>query len=135
VRVAAGIIWRAGSFLAAKRPAGKAGAGFWEFPGGKRERGESMRQTLARELREELGITCETVFPCLTLVHDYPDRRLVLHFLHVTAFSGVPEPKDGQELRWVSPEEARALPFLPTDKELLAILAPPPGLAPRQATP
>jgi 8-oxo-dGTP diphosphatase len=127
IQVAAGIIWRGPRFLAAKRPEGKPRAGFWEFPGGKQEAGESMLEALVRELREELDITCEAVLPWRTLVHDYPDQRVVLHFLHVTAFSGIPVCKDGQELRWITPEESRMLPFLPADKRLVADLAPPPA--------
>lgn len=115
VQVAAGIIWRDGRFLAARRPEGKPRAGFWEFPGGKREHGESMEETLRRELHEELAITCGKVIPWQTLTHDYSDLRVVLHFMHVTAFTGEPSANDGQELRWVSPEEARELPFLPAD--------------------
>jgi 8-oxo-dGTP diphosphatase len=123
--VAAGVIWRDGRFLAAKRPEGKPWAGFWEFPGGKREAGESMVETLSRELREELGITCVSVLPWRTVAQDYPGQRIRLHLLHVTAFTGTPFARDGQELRWVTPEEARALSFLPADRELVAILAPP----------
>ena len=122
VRVAAGIIWRDSRFLAAKRPEGKPRAGYWEFPGGKQEPGEHIRQTLVRELREELGIACATVLHWQTLSRDYPDLRVVLHFMHVVEFSGDPLPKDGQELRWVTPEEACKLPFLPADKAVINAL-------------
>ncbi len=125
VRVAAGLIWRQGRFLAARRPEGKAFAGFWEFPGGKREEGESMEQALCRELAEELGIACVAVTPWRTLLHTYPELRVELHFMHVTVFSGEPEARDGQLLRWVTPEEARALPFLPADVGILAEIAEP----------
>lgn len=131
VQVAAGIIWKNGRFLAALRPKGKPRAGYWEFPGGKQEPGENMLQTLCRELYEELDITCEAVQPWQTLSHNYPDVRVVLHFMHVTAFTGAPVPKDGQELRWVTPEDARNLPFLPADKGVVEALRPPPdGNAP-----
>lgn len=132
VQVAAGIIWEDGRFLAALRPKGKPRAGYWEFPGGKQEPGESMRETLCRELLEELDIICEAVQPWQTLSHDYPDVRVVLHFMHVTAFTGAPVPRDGQELRWVTPEDARLLPFLPADKAVVEALRPP-GTGNRQA--
>lgn len=123
IQVAAGIVWRQGRFLAARRPEGGTRAGFWEFPGGKREQGESIEQALIRELEEELGISCSVVAPWKSLFHDYPDTRVHLHFMHVTDFSGDPSPRDGQELRWVSPGEARELNFLPADRAVVAEVA------------
>ena len=125
IQVAAGIVWRQGRFLAARRPEGKDRAGYWEFPGGKQEPGESMEEALRRELREELGISCVAVAPWRTVTHDYPEMTVVLHFMHVTAFSGEPVPHDGQELLWVTPEEARLRPFLPADEGVVAAVAPP----------
>lgn len=122
IQVAAGIIWSLGRFLAAKRPPGKPREGLWEFPGGKREPGESMKEALCRELLEELDIDCRTVLPWRTLLHEYPDICVELHFMHVTHYLGSPSPKDGQELRWVTPAEALALPFLPADKAILEAL-------------
>ena len=125
IQVAAGIIWRNGRFLAAKRPEGKPCAGFWEFPGGKQEPGESMEETLRRELREELGIDCGAPVPWEVIRHDYSDVRVILHFMHVTEFSGEPSSHDGQELRWVTPTEARELPFLPADIAVVERIRPP----------
>lgn len=125
IDVAAGIIWRGGRFLAAKRPEGKARAGFWEFPGGKREAGESMEQALCRELEEELGIVCRDASFWRQVCHRYPDQTVNLHFMHVTDFSGEPQSNDGQELRWVTPAEARHLPFLPADVAVLEDICPP----------
>ena len=126
VRVAAGIVWRGdGRFLAARRPAGKPRAGYWEFPGGKQEAGESMEETLHRELEEELGISCGGIVCMDILSHEYSEICVELHFMHVTRFTGEPEANDGQELRWVSPEEALSLNFLPADKAVLECLSPP----------
>lgn len=130
VDVAAGIIWKNGRFLAALRPEGKPRAGFWEFPGGKREPGEAMEETLARELEEELGITGLSIRPWQTLTHDYPDVRVVLHFMHVTEFIGLPVPRDGQTLRWVTPTEAPALNFLPADKGVISCITEPETMPP-----
>lgn len=117
--VAAGIVWRGGSFLVACRPEGKPRAGFWEFPGGKFVPGETAYQALARELQEELGITprnCE-LWQCVE--HCYPEIHVRLHFMHVREFAGEPAPREGQELRWVTVAEAMELPFLPADLALL----------------
>lgn len=126
VDVAAGIIWREGRFLAALRPEGRPRAGFWEFPGGKRETGENIEQALRRELAEELGIACGRLLPWKIHDHAYPDVRVVLHFIHVLDFAGEPFPRDGQELRWVAPREAPALNFLPADREIAASIRFPP---------
>ncbi len=123
--VAAGIVWRGHSFLAACRPAGKPRAGFWEFPGGKFAPGETLQQALARELQEELGITplaCK-LWQCVE--HRYPEIHVRLHFVHVQDFAGEPTPREAQELRWVTVAEAMLLPFLPADLALLPELHPP----------
>lgn len=125
VPVAAGIIWREGRFLAARRPEGKARAGYWEFPGGKREPGESMEEALRRELFEELSIRCGRVRPWHINEHEYTDIRVELHFMHVLDFTGEPRPNDGQELRWVSPDEARDMNFLPADAGVVQRISPP----------
>lgn len=125
VRVAAGIIWENGRFLAALRPEGKPRAGYWEFPGGKQEPGESMEGTLCRELREELGIEVGKALPWRVVQHEYPELRVELHFFHVPEFSGKPTAHDGQALRWMTPAEAVRLNFLPADRELLPVLREP----------
>ena len=124
IDVAAGIIWQAGRFLAAQRPPDKPHAGFWEFPGGKLEPGEDAAQALARELAEELDIRVRTAAFWRCAEYDYPERGLHvrLHFFHVTAFDGQPSSREGQTLRWILPEEAPALPFLPADAAIVAAL-------------
>lgn len=124
VDVAAGIIWRGDRFLAAERPSGSSHEGFWEFPGGKIEEGESPGDALAREICEELGITVtESVFWQI-IEHAYPERAIhvCLHFFHVRRFEGDPAPMENQRLRWVTTEEALALNFLPADHRILAQL-------------
>ena len=79
-----------------------------------------MEQCLRRELTEELGITCGIVVPWLVQSHAYPDVTVLLHFMHVLTFSGEPAPYDGQELRWVTPEEACSLRFLPADESVVS---------------
>ena len=95
--------------------------GYWEFPGGKLEAGESPAEALARELAEELGIGVRECRFWQSLEHSYAERgfRVRLHFFHVTAFSGEPCPAEGQNLRWVTPAEAPELGFLPADAGVL----------------
>ena len=128
--VAGGIIWQDDHLLAALRPQGKPMAGYWEFPGGKLEPGETAEQALCRELREELGISVRACRLWQIVEHDYAERDLhvQLHFFHVTAFDGTPCARERQELRWVTPSQARDLPFLPADADLGASL---PDRAPR----
>ena len=121
IDVAAGIIWRGGHFLASQRPTNKVMEGYWEFPGGKIEGAESPEEALKRELAEELGIGVREASYWQCVEHYYADRKLNvrLYFFHVTDFSGEPCPAEGQNLRWISPDEARALDFLPADSGVL----------------
>jgi 8-oxo-dGTP diphosphatase len=89
-----------GRFLLTSRPAGKVYAGWWEFPGGKLERGESVAEALARELHEELGIVIGAVQPWNTARMDYAHARVRLHFCKVFAWSGAFEMREGQAMVW-----------------------------------
>ncbi len=119
LEVVGGILWRGDAFLAAQRPEGHPQAGFWEFPGGKVEPGETLEAALSRELAEELSLSVRHPHFWRTVEHDYGFRAVRLHFFHITEFSGEPAANDGQDFRWVTPEEARTLPFLEADRPLL----------------
>ncbi len=93
---------REGRFLLTSRPEGKVYAGYWEFPGGKLEAGESVEQALRRELQEELGITIEAAHPWKELVMDYPHARVRLHFCKVFAWTGAFEMREQQAMAWQS---------------------------------
>lgn len=93
---------REGRFLLTSRPEGKVYAGYWEFPGGKLEAGETVHQALARELQEELGIRIEASQPWHDLVMDYPHARVRLHFCKVFAWEGDFEMREGQRMAWES---------------------------------
>ncbi len=119
VDVAVGILMQAdGSFLMTTRPVGKVYAGYWEFPGGKIERGETLADALRRELIEEIGITIGAVHPWKEQVVDYPHALVRLHFCKVSEWSGAFEMCEGQEMRWqnlpcdLSPILPGALPVL-----------------------
>lgn len=101
VEVAAAVLQRPdGTFLLAQRPSDKIWAGYWEFPGGKVEPGETPYHTLVRELHEELGIAVQTAYPWLTRVFTYPHATVRLNFFRVTAWSGELHPHEGQEFSW-----------------------------------
>lgn len=101
--------------LVTQRPAGKALAGQWEFPGGKLEAGESEMAALGRELHEELGITVASARPMYTLRHEYPERHVELSVWVVDGYEGVPAGLEGQPLRWERPAALRSLPLLSAD--------------------
>lgn len=101
VDVAVGVlIDRDGRFLLTSRPDGKVYAGYWEFPGGKLEAGESVEQALRRELHEELGITIDAARPWQVEVVDYPHARVRLHFCKVFDWRGAFEMREGQRMAW-----------------------------------
>ena len=120
--VTAAVIERGDEILVTRRPDGVHLEGHWEFPGGKCEAGESLDACLARELREELGIEVEVGEELLATSHDYPDRRVELHFLSCTLI-GTPVPQLGQEMQWVRRSNLSALRFPPADEELIRLLA------------
>ena len=89
-----------GRFLLTSRPAGKVYAGYWEFPGGKLEAGESVAQALKRELHEELGIRIGEVQPWKIELMDYPHARVRLHFCKVFEWSGAFVMREQQAMAW-----------------------------------
>ena len=116
--VAAAVIERDGHFLVTRRPRGVHLEGLWEFPGGKCDSGESLTACLARELREELAVDATVGIEVLETTHDYPDKRIELHFFQCE-LAGEPAPQVGQEMRWVSRTALALLEFPPADAELI----------------
>ena len=119
IAVAVGILQRPdGRFLLASRPEGKPYAGYWEFPGGKLEPGESLHAALVREFHEELGIDVRAATYWRSLRVDYPHALVDLQFCRITAWDGDPHPREGQLLSWetlpvgVAPILPGALPVL-----------------------
>ncbi|WP_454723151.1 MULTISPECIES: NUDIX domain-containing protein [Cupriavidus] len=121
--VAVGVLVRPdGRFLLAQRPAGKPYEGYWEFPGGKLEPGESVEAALARELHEELGIAVSQSVRWQVLEHDYPHAYVRLHFCKVTAWSGELVGREGQAFSWQS-APVEVAPLLPATVPVVAWLA------------
>ena len=103
VEVAVGVLLRAdGCFLLTSRPPGKVYQGYWEFPGGKVEAGESVEQALRRELQEEIGITIGAVHPWKVERVDYPHALVRLNFCKVFEWHGEMQMHEGQCCAWQS---------------------------------
>ena len=120
--VAAAVIDATGRVLIAQRPLGKHLAGGWEFPGGKLEPGEERLAGLARELREELGITVANPRPLIRVRHAYPSREVLLDIWVVRHYHGEPQGLDGQALRWCTQDELATVDLLPADRPIVAAL-------------
>ncbi len=123
VEVAAAVLQRPdGSFLLAQRPADKIWAGYWEFPGGKVEPGETAHHALVRELHEELGIDVVTAYPWITRVFTYPHATVRLNFFRVTEWRGDPHPHEGQQFAWQLLPQVNVAPVLPANAPVLRAL-------------
>lgn len=119
--VTAAVIERQGAFLVTRRQRGVHLEGYWEFPGGKCEPGESLADCLRRELREELDADAAVEQEIFTVTHHYPERSVELHFLSCRLLSE-PRPLLGQDMRWVPRTDLTSLQFPPADDELIARL-------------
>ena len=126
IHVVAGVITDArGHILLNRREGNRDLVGLWEFPGGKREAGETSEQALVRELREELGIEA-VVGECLIQVpQNYPDKTLVLEVRRVTGCSGRPRGHEGQAITWVPKEKLSRYSMPPADLPVVAALLQP----------
>lgn len=122
VEVAAGLIRHKGRYLIAKRKTGVHLGGFWEFPGGKREPGETLEECLQRELFEELNIRIDTPIPFRIIRHDYAEKAVELHFFHCRIEKGFASPLDCAEIRWVYPHELAGFQFPPADRPIIDAL-------------
>ncbi len=127
VDVAVGVVVRGdGAVLIGQRVPGKPYAGWWEFPGGKLEAGETVAQALARELHEELGLREVESAPWVVRGHAYPHATVRLFFRRVWRWRGEPEPREGQALVWQRPDAITVAPLLPAAIAPIAWLRLPP---------
>jgi 8-oxo-dGTP diphosphatase len=128
-QVVAAVLTQAdGRVLLAQRPPGKPYAGYWEFPGGKVEPGETLEAALARELHEELGIVIGTACRWITRVFEYPHATVRLNFFRVFDWQGEPHPHEGQVFSWQRPEAVEVTPLLPANFPIVKALTLPPVL-------
>jgi mutator protein MutT len=123
VEVAAALICdEGGRYLITRRVAGSHLEGLWEFPGGKREAGETLEECLRRELGEELGADFMVGERVETITWHYPERTIVLHFFRCRLAGGAIEPRERQSHAWVEPGHLGDYAFPPADRELIARL-------------
>ncbi|WP_255681944.1 Nudix family hydrolase [Luteimonas sp. BDR2-5] len=126
IEVVAGVITdKRGRILLSRRTPSQDMAGLWEFPGGKREQGESPEQALARELDEELGIAVTVGAPLITVPQAYRHKRLRLDVRGIVAWQGTPRGREGQALTWVAPDSLSRYSMPPADLPVVAALRQP----------
>ncbi|MCG3142810.1 MAG: Thiamine-phosphate synthase [Gammaproteobacteria bacterium] len=109
--------------LLTRRPEGAHQGGLWEFPGGKVERGEAVETALRRELAEELGVTCRTACPLITVSHRYSDKHVWLDVWELTDWTGTPTGREGQPLQWVRPDVLHEVAMPAADVPVITALA------------
>ena len=123
VEVAAALIRNeAGCYLITQRRSGSHLAGLWEFPGGKREPGESLEEALQRELTEELSARFVVGEKVDAVRWEYPERTVVIHFYNCRLELGTIEPREAQTMAWVAPDRLGEFDFPPADRQLIARL-------------
>jgi len=117
--IAVGVIWKDGKILIQQRPAEGLLGGLWEFPGGKREPGEALEETVRREIEEELNIEVRVKTLITTVKHAYTHFKITLYAYHCDYAQGEPEPRACQAWRWAEPEELEQYAFPKANKTVL----------------
>ena len=123
VHAALAVIERRGRYLICQRHDGDVLGGCWEFPGGKREPGESWERCLRRELREEVGIVVRAVTPFDRLRSRHGGRAIIFKVFRCVIARGTPRPLDAQALKWVLPQQLKRYRFPPANRRLIARLS------------
>jgi len=120
--VTAALIWRDSKILITKRREGRHLAGYWEFPGGKQELGESLEECLRREISEELGVNVEIEEHIVRVDHDYDTKSISLHLFLCSGLVGEPRPIGCDDIRWVDPKDIDQYKLPPPDIQLLPLI-------------
>jgi mutator protein MutT len=121
-QVTAGLIWRDGKVLITRRPEGSHLAGYWEFPGGKQEGGETLKECLRREIREELGVDVKVETHLLLVDHDYGTKTISLHLFQCSHLRGDPCPIGCDDMKWVDPKDLDLYKLPPPDIQILPLI-------------
>ena len=119
VEVVAALIWDDDKFMICQRPAHKERGLLWEFVGGKVELGETKKQALIRECREELAVTLDVGDVFMDVVHEYPDLTVHLTLFSATITEGEPQKLEHNDISWITPSEIQNYEFCPADEEIL----------------
>lgn len=122
VNVAVGVVKRDSSFFICRRNANQHQGNLWEFPGGKVENNETVKQALVRELSEEIGITVLSSSPLLVIEHQYPDKKVCLHVHVVEEFTSEPRGLEAQICKWVDLADLCNYEFPDANRAILAEL-------------
>jgi len=119
IEVGIACIWRDGKYLIQSRPAGKSFEGSWEFPGGKREKGENFRECVKREIQEEVGLNVSVRPHFYEELHEFERTELLLRFHRCQIQAGEPKSLEEQEIKWVAPANFGQVDFLKTNHKVL----------------
>ena len=117
--VVAALIWDNDKFMICQRPAHKARGLLWEFVGGKVEQGETKKQALIRECKEELNILLSVGDVFMDVIHEYPDLTVHLTLFNATIVDGEPQKLEHNDIQWITPSEIQNYDFCPADKTIL----------------
>ena len=117
--VVAALIWDGDKFMICQRPATKARALLWEFVGGKVELGETKKQALIRECKEELNVLLSVGDVFMDVIHEYPDIIVHLTLFNAIISEGEPQKLEHNDIQWITPSEIQKYEFCPADEEIL----------------
>ncbi len=123
IHVSAGLIRKNGQFLISKRLKGSHLEGYWEFPGGKQEAGETIQNCLEREIEEELDLKVRAGQVSLIIGHEYETKIISLHVMDCTILTDDPRAIECQEFKWVAPEDFKKFVFPPPDIKVIDFLS------------
>ena len=119
IEVVAALIWNENRFMICQRPAHKTRGLLWEFVGGKVEPGETKKQALIRECREELNVLLSVGEVFMEVIHEYPDLKVYLTLFNATIAEGEPQKLEHNDIQWITPSEIPNYEFCQADEEIL----------------